>query len=325
MEPSTQWREVEPPEEAAKVEALVAKLVEAQAKVSEREGAGRALHRKQVLGLSAKLEVLSGLPAHAAQGLFARPGSYEALLRLSNGSLKKQRDTVPDVRGFALEVQGVAGEGALPDSRTEVQDFLFINASRFSFPTGLEFLEFVPAAAKGPLSIVLYMLRRYGFAGFKKLSALQAGVGKPFAGFAAEPLHTTNPLSCGPYAMKLRLTPQRPQPTPAQDLTAEFSGLLAQGPLVYDLHAQYFVSEEHTPIEQADQDWDEAASPFLLVGHLAVPTQDPRSPEGLELQTRVEKERFDPWRALREHRPLGSVMRARKQAYFASARARGAV
>jgi hypothetical protein len=33
---------------------------------------------------------------------------------------------------------------------------------------------------------------------------------------------------------------------------------------------------------------------------------------------------FDPWHALVEHTPLGGVMRARKEAYFASTQERGA-
>jgi hypothetical protein len=39
----------------------------------------------------------------------------------------------------------------------------------------------------------------------------------------------------------------------------------------------------------------------------------------------VEQATFDPWQALAAHRPLGAIMRARKHAYFASQKTRGAV
>ena len=32
----------------------------------------------------------------------------------------------------------------------------------------------------------------------------------------------------------------------------------------------------------------------------------------------MERDHFDPWMALADHRPLGEIMRARKAAYYAS-------
>ena len=65
-------------------------------------GNGRGLHRKQILGLPAKFEVLSGLPEYAQAGLFAQAGEYDVLVRLSNGGSDVRRDSVPDIRGFPL-------------------------------------------------------------------------------------------------------------------------------------------------------------------------------------------------------------------------------
>ena len=47
--------------------------------------------------------------------------------------------------------------------------------------------------------------------------------------------------------------------------------------------------------------------------------------EGTKREAEGEAQTFDPWNALAVHRPLGHIMRARKAAYFASQKARGAV
>jgi hypothetical protein len=60
------------------------------------------------------------------------------------------------------------------------------------------------------------------------------------------------------------------------------------------------------------------------VARVTLPVQDPSSPEGQALAERIEQDRFDPWAALAEHRPLGEIMRARKVAYFPSQKRRQA-
>ncbi|MEI8259667.1 MAG: catalase, partial [Deltaproteobacteria bacterium] len=300
IEPRTDWKERETPGEAARVEALTAQLVSMQQTVSAAEGKGRALHRKQVLGLNATLEVLGDLPAHARHGIFESPGTRDALVRLSNGAAKRQGDAVPDVRGFALKVLGVEGPSALGSGTTDCQDILCINASRFAFPSGIDFLEFVVAMGRSPGAALWYMLGRYGFGAFGRLSALKKGISKPFSGFATETFHSTNPLACGAHAMKLRLSPTHGQAPGAQplDLAEDVAARLRKGPLTFDLQAQFFVSEAATPIENADQDWAEADAPFVTVARLVLPQQDPASAEGRATAARCEGERFDPWRAL---------------------------
>lgn len=327
MAPTTDWKEVEPADEAVRLTALTQLLLAWQKDISSQQGPGRALHRKQVLGLRGRVEVLGGLPEHARHGLFAQPGTYDALLRASNGAAQRQKDSVPDIRGLALKVLGVAGESALGPGPTDCQDFLLINSSRFSFATGIEFLEFLLALRRGTFAMFGHMLGRYGFAAVGRLGALRKALGLPFSGFATETFHSTNPLCCGPYAMKLRLLPthgQPPRPN-VEDLTGELAERVRAAPLTFDLQGQFFVSETATPIEKADQDWSQTEAPFVTLAQVTLPQQDSSSAEGQATAQRCEGERFDPWRALRAHRPLGSVMRARRAAYFGSAQARGAV
>ena len=75
------------------------------------------------------------------------------------------------------------------------------------------------------------------------------------------------------------------------------------------------------PIEDASVIWPEETSPYIPVARLKVEPQSSWKPsivssidEGLA---------FSPWHGLAAHRPLGSVMRARRTTYTSSAEFRG--
>lgn len=319
-EPSTTWREIVAPDEEQRFAGYATQFAEMQRKKSERWGTGRALHRKQLLAMNARLEVLGDLPAHARHGLFAKPGAFDVLVRFSNGGVDRLADHKPDIRGMALKVKGLPESPSALGGKTTEQDFLLINHSRFSFPKSDEFVGLVMAAAPGPGSLIRYMFRRYGFiGGLGRLREFGRVFGQKFAGFAAAPLFTAAPIACGPYAAKVRLMPTgSPEPaTNHKDWAAELLGRLARGDLSWELQLQFFVDEATTPIEDASVEW---TSPFVTVARLTMT----KPAEGEELTASTEAAKFDPWNALAEHRPLGDVMRARKVVYFESQKGRGA-
>lgn len=327
MPPSTEWRERVAPDEDERFARHAAALAALQRRTSEKLGPGRALHRKQHLGLSARLEVLGDLPEAARHGLFAKPATYDARVRLSNGTGGAQADRRPDVRGFALRVEGVEGPGAL-GGPTTAQCFVMINASEFAIPTVDEFVDIALAAAKSPLALLGVLVKRHGLLrGLGEAKRLGAGMSRPFPGFALAPMHCAAPIACGPYAAKVRLVPDGTAATPAadpNDWSRDVRQRLASGDLRWHLQLQFFVDEERTPIEKPPVPWSESASPWVPVARLVVPKQDPSSDAGRALAAEIEAARFDPWAALADHRPLGEIMRARKAAYFASQEARGA-
>ncbi len=71
--PSTAWREQVAPDEDERFAGYARQFTAMQRAKSVAFGNGRALHRKQHLGLKARLEVLDALPEHARHGLFAAP------------------------------------------------------------------------------------------------------------------------------------------------------------------------------------------------------------------------------------------------------------
>ncbi|HEX6016304.1 MAG TPA: hypothetical protein VFY87_31765 [Geminicoccaceae bacterium] len=84
----------------------------------------RSVHAKSHGLLEGELRVLGGLPEALAQGLFAKPATYPAVLRISTNPGDILDDGVSVPRGLAVEVIGVEGE-RLPGSEGDAtQDFV---------------------------------------------------------------------------------------------------------------------------------------------------------------------------------------------------------
>ena len=259
LSPSTDWHEQIAPDEAARFADYGRQFAELQQRKSRAFGKGRALHRKQLAALQGELEVLDGLPEFARQGLFAQPGRYAAWVRLSNGAMDRASDRKPDIRGFAIRVLGVQGESAL-GGPCKSQDFALINHEVFAFPKSGEFVDFVVAASKGGGALIRHLVARYGLLGMPgRILQTAKTFGKPFAGFAAEPLFSAAPIACGPYAVRVRLVPAAgngPAASKGQaDWGAEFCARLARQALQWELQLQPFVDEATTPIEDASVNW----------------------------------------------------------------------
>jgi hypothetical protein len=323
--PSTQWVEKTDPSDEARYAGYGKLFAQMQAAKNKKLGMGRALHRKPQLGLKAQIEVLAGLPAHARYGLFANPGRYSALVRLSNGGADSAPDGKPDLRGYAIKVTGIDGPGAL-GGKTTSQDFLLVNHFWLPFHNVDQFVGIAMAGAKSPLALVGYLVGQHGpFKAVRELAYLAKAVGKRFSGFATEAFGSVAPIACGPYLVRVRLTAASKQINPkAKEGWAQDIGVRLRGaPLVHELQLQFFTDEARTPVEDLTCEWPEAVAPWLTVARLTVGQQDPDSPTGKALSAEIEAATFDPWVALATHRPVGDVMRARKAVYRVSQMGRG--
>lgn len=329
MNPSTSWKEVIEEGEDARFLALAERLVALQQKHAGGGKLARGLHAKSHSGVKATFTVRPDLPAHAAQGLFARPATYDAYVRYSNGSGRREADKVDDVRGIALKIVGVPGKKIIPPLADCVtQDFLLIQTPTLAFRTPEEFVAFIECASGGQALLLPRLIFALGpFRPFSLLKDLIASL-KAAPSAALQRYHSAAPIAFGAYAAKLDLVPENTghaaTPSKPNHYAEDLAARLAAGPLKYTLRAQFFVDEAHTPLESPGVLWSEAASPFLALADLTIAQQDVNSPEGRARDERVEAFSFDPWHALVEHRPLGAVMRARNHAYRLSTAARGA-
>ena len=319
--PATDWAESVAPDEEERHRRFAEEIVALQRRVSRREGnPGRAFHRKQIAGLSATLTVTAGEP-ELRQGVFAEPGDRPAVVRMSNGAVRRQADVIPDIRGLAISVRGVSGPGAL-GGEMDRQDFLLINRPAFGFHDSRGFAALLGPSSKGQVALARMFIDTYGpLKGPIEMARLMGDMMRPFLGFATTTFYSAAPIAFGPYAAMIRARPRgaRINPKAPQDWARDIADRLRRGPLRYEVQAQFFLDERTTPIEDLRSTWPRSKSPFHTVGLLEIEQQDMDSAAGRALAEQIDADRFDPWAALAEHRPLGEVMRARKMAYRPSA------
>lgn len=324
MTPSTEWKEVIAPDEAALFERLAQDLAGVQADAAKKRGVHRALHAKANLIARAEFEVLASLPPHARVGLFSEPKKYDAVVRFSNGGAAPQGDKKPDVRGVAVKVLGVGGKKLIPGmENAPTQDFLAILSASQPFPTPEDFVWFV-VNARNPLTLLPKALFRFGPSVFPLLAKLQKGLGAPLTALHTNRYFSALPIRCGAYAAKYSFTPLDAEPAAGQvdpDLGGALGKLLETRALRWEMQLQFFTDEQATPIEDSTREW---TGPWTPVARLTLPQQSVSSEAGKKLSAWAEPLSFDPWHAQEELRPLGAMMRARNAAYRVSTIARKA-
>ncbi|MFO0747205.1 MAG: hypothetical protein U1F43_16300 [Myxococcota bacterium] len=291
----------------------------------------RALHTKAHTAAVGELRVAA--PAELRAGVFAVDRTWPVYLRFSNGSPGKSSDKRPDIRGIGLKLVGVPGKKLIPPLADAVtQDFLLIQTDVAGVRDPDEFLTLVRLSRKGQ---ALLLPRLIGALGFRRAFAIARGFLKmpKVRSYATSPFFTAVPLQIGGEAVKLALMPKldgagagaagaaTSGPSALRD---DLVDRLAKGPMTWTLMAQRFVDEATTPIEDASVRWPVEKSPWVALGELVVPAQDVTGARGQEIEGLVESLSFDPWHALPDHRPLGSMMRARAPAYRESVLERGA-
>jgi hypothetical protein len=299
----------------------------------------RAVHAKSHGLLKATLIVADALPETLAQGLFAKPGRYDAVIRLSSAPGDLLPDTVSTHHGFGLKVKGVAGE-RLPDAEPDTQDFLFANGKAFNAPTLGAFLKNLKLLAgttdkaeglKVALSTVLRAIETTLESAGGQSALLTSLGGHPASHILAEEFFTQVPIRYGDYIVKLGLFPATPEQASLVgsevDLGAEFDAhrqavrsYLASSAAAWELSVQLCTDLETMPVEKPNVAWPEDKSPYVTVARIEAAPQNSYTGD---MAAAVDKgASFSPWNGLVAHRPLGAINRVRKAVYEASARFR---
>ena len=292
----------------------------------------RPVHAKSHGIVKASLEVLRDLPPELAQGLFAEPKTYEALLRFSTNPGDMLADSVSSPRGLAVKVLGAPGE-SLDAAPSETQDFVCITTDVFPVPDPASFLKQMKQFDRG-LNISEGVKHVISATARVTNEALQAvhihvppldGVGYPAVHPLSETFTTAAPLRFGRHVAKIAFVPASEGLKSLQgeriDLGAGYNPLrdairtfFSMDTAIWEVQAQLALEdEEHFAIEKADVRWPTEASPWRTVARLTARPQESYSDSR---QTYVdERVVFNPWQALKAHQPLGGIMRSRKLAY----------
>jgi hypothetical protein len=334
---------VETPEadEAKTIQQLVETLLKIS-QITYRDGhhALRSVHAKSHALLEGQLTVLPNLPAELCQGLFAVPGTYPILMRLSSSPGDLLDDSVSTPRGLAIKVIGVHGV-RLPGSEGDTtQDFIMINGPAFAAPNLKKFLGSLKLLAgttdkaphlKSALSAALRGAEKLLETVGGHSGTLRSLGGEPATHPLGETYFTQVPMRFGQYIAKLSVAPAStrlaglkgvgvPIAHSANALREAMEDFFRTDEAVWELRAQLCRDLSKMPIEDSTVVWSEQISPHQPVARVVVPRQAAwTDARGHEIDDGTS---FSPWYGIEEHRPLGSIMRARKVAYEASVKFR---
>lgn len=301
----------------------------------ERE-ALRAVHAKSHGLIKARFVVRDGLEPAYAQGLFAKPASYDAVLRFSAAPGDLLPDSVSTHHGIGIKVRGVAGD-VLPDAEPNIQDFLMANGKAFNAPNAKSFLRNLKLLAattdKGEgLKVALSTALRAVETGLESVGLESAKLtslgGHPAYPVLSETFFSQTPFRYGDYIAKFGLFPATPAQKALQgtllDLKSAFDTqrqavrtYLATTPAAWEFRVQLCTNLKAMPIEQPDAAWPEDESPYVTVARIEAEPQEAYSDD---MVAAIDKgSSFSPWQGLEAHRPLGAINRIRKATYDASA------
>lgn len=299
----------------------------------------RSVHAKSHGLLRGELTIPEGLPPALAQGLFARPGSYPVVMRLSTTPGDVLADSVSTPRGVALKVLGVDGP-RLPGSEADTtQDFVlvngpvFLNAGPKQFLGGLKMLaattDKAPALKKALSAALRSVEKALEKAGTESAQVKSMG-GHPATHPLGETYYSQTPVLFGPYIVKVALVPVSVGLTQLHNAPIDLANPDALRQVVRDhfaqqggeweLRVQFNTNIEEMPVEDASVEWPEAVSPYVTVARIVAPPQIGWS-EALSAAI-DEGMSFSIWHGLAAHRPLGAINRVRKAAYQMSSKAR---
>lgn len=318
------------PQTIAMIGEMMARMADA---VREKHGeAMRATHAKATGLVTGTLEVLDGLPPELAQGLFARPGRYDALVRYSQGPSNPVTDRASGQRGMAVKLLGVDGPRVAGSRETATQDWLLAPDPAFISATAAAFLANFRLGASHTPSLpepIIVGVSKAARGAEAVLEAVGVEVGT-LKLLGREPLHPAShpyysqaPVRYGDYIAKVAAFPSEETLTAIGDphvatedddrFRDALRTLFARHGAAFDFRVQLCTDLEAMPVEDASVEWPQSESPYRTVARLTMPPQDTLSDARFQY---VEKRlAFNPVHSLEAHRPLGGVQRARMEAY----------
>jgi hypothetical protein len=303
---------------AQKISALIARGVQEQ---FSKQGAParRDVHSRAHGCLRAEFKVEESLPPHLAQGVFVPGATYSAWIRYSNGNPSLQRpDAKGDARAMAIKLLDVPGEKILPSERSAMtQDFILLNSPVFMAYDAAGYLSFLQRQnSSNPIARFCAPLALGIKGGLIGLKMLSSRIGNPLA----TRYWSTVPFQLGDghhkQAIKFSAVPHAPaEPVPIRAT----QGFLRETMMAYlsvrDATFDFVVQPRTSPsmsVEDSRVEWLEAEAPSYKVATITIPKQEFANSARDAL---AETLAFNPWHALPQHRPIGSINRARRVVY----------
>jgi hypothetical protein len=239
---------------------------------------------------------------------------------------------------MAIKVIGVDGERLLPDDAGGNQDFLLVNIPILSFGTIGKYRQLIGLLEKNAENPAFLQRAMAGVARGVETAVEAVGVepgprcagsrattiicsARPITRWRRSASAITSPRSAPRrYPTMSALTGKDVDTVEDSPCAISWSSISATQGAEYQLRAQLCADLDKMPVEDAAVLWPEELSPHQPIATLRIPPQDAYSPARRVYGDDVLS--FNPWHGIREHQPLGSIMRVRIAAYERSTRYR---
>lgn len=263
-----------------------------------------------------------GLPEALRVGVFAQQPEYPVWVRFSS-DVQPGRPDLKGTMGIGIKLFGVDGEKLLtPDQDATTHDFILQNHDVFFVDTAKDMCEFTCQSLHGKGDDYLQK--------HPKTKQILDDMAKQVASVLVSDYWSVLPSRFGDDAgtgnryVKYKLEPIDPVPSSDGEpdysdpmyLRADLHARISRGEARFRFMVQFQTNGQDMPLDAATVQWSETTSPPIHVATLILPQQDAGS---RGQSTYGENLAYNPWHALPEHAPVGSIADARKVVYRASA------
>jgi len=255
-------------------------------------------------------------------GIFKQPGSYEAWIRFSNGTVPALADTKSDARGMAIKVMNVEGEQLLPPMFSgKTQDFVMINSPAFFIRTISGYRKISKLASEGkPFTYFFgeYYLNPFDWHLRELFVGLKTRKKAPPTPMSTQ-YFSMSPYQLGPHQMKFSAKACEIYHAPGVNTgdpnfqREAMKKVLKTQDACFQFMVQLRDPNARMPIQDTTVEWSEKDSPFVPVARVHIPKQAFDTPQQNAM---CENLSFNPWHGVKEQRPLSYINELRRDLYL---------
>ncbi|MEV4683121.1 catalase family protein [Streptomyces kurssanovii] len=332
------YRPVQRPTYQQELDEVVQQVADRTRGSVERQKAGRAVRTAhgKTYGLMKATVTVSEVEGPYAQGIFAEPTAYDAVVRYSNGLGHLRADSLLGAAcGMGIKMFGVPGTSLLSDeSEATTFDLNLINNNVFFANTAYDYMVIEELFSELPDALVDPARRRSWMGEFlTRRGTLETADewlwDELFAMLSFTRVQRQNLLSYtynsmgafryGDHIAKLRTVPLTPVGHLGVDVLADgeaFRNTLvaeaAERDHAFELQVQLNTDLSRMPVDNTSVEWPEQLSPWVGVARIDIPRQDIGGADNL---TAADGTSITPWRVREDHRPIGEIQRVREEVY----------
>jgi catalase len=281
--------------------------------------ARRDAHPKAHGCVVAKFTVRDDLPDELRAGIFQPGATHDAVIRFSNGSPNAAGDDHNgDTRGMATKVYGVDGKKFFEDpAAPNAQDFIQISSPYFFVNDArgyTDFFERVNSGKTRKLFKIPFILGLKGTVNAAKMLGQKINNPLDVTYFSATPyqLGSGETRKAVKYSAKPCETPNEGSPGEGPNfLRHAMQDRLNNTNACFDFRIQVRPSDSFL-VEDVVTEWDQDKAPFVNVAKITVPEQTFNT---AMQNSACEAMTYNPWHAIAEHKPLGTINRMRRVVY----------